>query len=291
MENLDGNLQINKYNVIDYIGKGKFGWVYKGERQKTKELVAIKVEPPTYKILKHETMVLHYLQSNGCKHVPIVHWYGNTTSHTCLVMTLYEHSLYDLMRTNRIKPAHIYPLCASMIDILQSIHSKFVIHRDIKPHNFMYKGGELFLIDFGMANFYIKNENQHIEEIIDGTSIIGTPNYISVHIHNGITPSRRDDMISLGYIFLFLLEKSLPWENLPSGISEKTPSLPEIDINHPRNQVRLVLKSLDNISALFHSKYPDSAILQYFHYVYRLGFSETPRYSIIQNIFAQNNIK
>jgi hypothetical protein len=203
-----------------------------------------------------------------------------------MVMTLYESSLYDIVKERGIKPEMLYSVYGSLIDITESIHSKFVIHRDIKPHNFMYKGGQLFLIDFGMANFYVKGENQHIEpEIEQNMNIIGTPNYISPNIHRGITPSRRDDLISLGYVFLFLLKGSLPWENLKPVMED----LPEIHIRHSRNLLRLEKKTLENLQPILSENH--DCLYQYFKYVYRIAFHETPHYSAIRNIFCSKQYK
>jgi serine/threonine protein kinase len=68
----------------------------------------------------------------------------------------------------------------------------------------MIKDGELYLIDFGFATFYVNADKEHIS--IDRTleSILGTPKYISIYNHMGISNSRRDDMISLGYIMFYL---------------------------------------------------------------------------------------
>lgn len=282
------NICGGKYIINEPIGRGKFGYVYRGIRKKTGEPVAIKVESSqnSMKILKHEATVLHFLQTNGCIGVPIIHWFGNTDTKICMVMTLYESSLYDIVKERGIKPEMLYSVYGSLIDITESIHSKFVIHRDIKPHNFMYKGGQLFLIDFGMANFYVKGENQHIEpEIEQNMNIIGTPNYISPNIHRGITPSRRDDLISLGYVFLFLLKGSLPWENLKPVMED----LPEIHIRHSRNLLRLEKKTLENLQQILPENH--DCLYQYFKYVYRIAFHETPYYSVIRNIFCSKQYK
>jgi serine/threonine protein kinase len=277
-----------KYIIKEPIGRGKFGWVYRGIRKKTGELIAIKVEScqNSMKILKHEATVLHFLQTNGCLGIPTIHWFGNADAKMCMVMTLYESSLYDIVKDRGIKPEVLYSVYRSLIDITESVHSKFVIHRDIKPHNFMYKGGQLFIIDFGMANFYVQGENQHIEPAIEQTmNIIGTPNYISPNIHNGMTPSRRDDLISLGYVFLFLLKGSLPWENARAELDD----FPEIHIGHSRNLLRLEKKSLENLQAILLENC--APLYQYLKYTYRIEFRETPHYSAMKNMFVQNNIK
>jgi hypothetical protein len=287
MENLEDMLVgCGKYVIERSIGRGKFGWVYRGIRKKTGEPVAVKLESAnhSFKILRHETMVLHYLQTSDSSYVPTLFWFGKTGPYMAMVMTLYDASLYDIVIERGVNPEKRVSVYQSLMDILEFIHSKFVIHRDIKPQNFMYKNGQFFLIDFGMANFYIKDENQHIEMATESSSnIMGTPNYISVHIHRGITPSRRDDLISLGYVFLFLLQGSLPWENLRIESEVGSPS--EIDVGHPRNVLRLEMKSLENLQQILSNLPVSDGVYPYFKYVYGLSFAQAPHYSAMKNIF------
>ena len=102
-----------------------------------------------------------------------------------------------------------------MITILQTIHNIGVIHRDIKPQNFMMKNEEIFLIDFGLSTIFVDEDLKHIEPNNESTFIIGTPKFISLHIHNGKDASRRDDIISLMYLYIYMInDLSLPWENV-----------------------------------------------------------------------------
>jgi serine/threonine protein kinase len=82
------------------------------------------------------------------------------------------------------------------LDILETIHNSFVLHRDIKPQNFMIREGELFLIDFGLATFYIDENGEDIPNTCSQTTVIGTPKYLSINIHNGNDFSVHDDFIS-----------------------------------------------------------------------------------------------
>ena len=89
------------------------------------------------------------------------------------------------------------------INIIQSIHRSYVVHRDIKTANFMIKNGDIYLIDFGLATFYLDENIKHIEDdkICD---IVGTLKYASIHVHQGHRFSRRDDIISLIYMYDYL---------------------------------------------------------------------------------------
>ena len=127
-----------------------------------------------------------------------------------------------------------------MLLILQQIHELYVIHRDIKPDNIMLHMSEdtvhVKFIDFGMSTFYIDGTtNKHVPiNTVPSTELTGSPLYVSLNTHQGIKPSRRDDCIQLGYVYLYMiLGGHLPWE----GISMESSS-----ISHPTNQQRAQLK-------------------------------------------------
>jgi serine/threonine protein kinase len=283
-----------KYQLYEQIGHGKFGKVYSGINRKTKENVAIKMEniASPIRLLKNEAKMLKYLYDCGCRQIPLVLWYGIDYSfsinHTLLIMPYYEGSLHMVSSTSLDKAF------ASSIQILESIHKHFVLHRDIKPDNFMVKSGELFLIDFGMATFYIDGYSNHIIEsgsILDSEkkhlllkdSIVGTPNYVSYNIHSGILGSRRDDMISLGYMYLMLHNKSLPWENIDISHNMDKHKYEHIHILHPRNQVRKIMKTRENLEKICIQT--NQKIYKFLMYCYDLEFDDKPDYDMLLHIF------
>jgi serine/threonine protein kinase len=206
----------NKYKILEKMGEGKFGAVYKGKNINSNEPVAVKLEHKsnTVKILRTETTILNYLYKNGCKFIPLVHWFGIFLESPTLVMTYYEQSLESYIEKNRnISLEKKEKIFQVILNIIESVHEQYVIHRDIKPQNFMMKGTELFLIDFGMATMYVDSNKIHIPEKKDKTDLIGTPRFMSINIHNGWEPSRRDDIISACYIYMYMLFGNLPWDN------------------------------------------------------------------------------
>jgi serine/threonine protein kinase len=281
----------NKYIIESNIGKGQFGSVYKGYHKKTREPVAIKLEKmiSPIKLLKNETTILNYLQSTSSRNIPEVHWFGVFANSTCLVMTLYDYSLYDCIKSKELSIEQIQKIMIKSIDIVENIHNSFVLHRDIKPQNFMIKNSELFIIDFGFSTFYIDDNKNHLPiktNDIENCNIIGTPKYTSINIHNGITPSRRDDLISLGYIFILLLYKQLPWDVFP--IFENNNNYDEIHILNPKNQYMKQLKQIESIDNL---KKTDNILSLYVYhfinYCYSLKYDEDPNYYSIKQLIMK----
>jgi serine/threonine protein kinase len=285
----------NKYSIVDWIGQGQFGevyrgqvnreqvnrgqlnreqlnreQVYRGQEEGDKQWVAIKIEKKRdIQLLKRETTTLDYLYRKGCRGIPTVYWYGMYQSYPTLVMTYFDMPLH----------ADIFSpiVFSTMISIIEHIHIHGMIHRDIKPSNFMLKGGHIHLIDFGFATFYVNEHFQHKPDTLR-SYITGTPPYISWHIHNGHEPSRRDDLISLGYIYLFLVN--------PIVVQEETIDVSEplspMDILYPTNLKWRETKSWTHLS---NHLSPSSAIYNYLQRCYQMSYNETPCYSKLRELF------
>jgi len=275
------------YKVLSILGKGCFGTVYKAINQKTNEIVAIKTEPmkKPYKLLKNETTILKYLYDQGCRCIPIVYWYGLHLDNLCLAISCCDFSLQDyLKKVGKEKFSEkIDEIMRTSIGMLESIHNNFVLHRDIKPTNFMFKQGELFFIDFGLATFYIDDSGEHIPDIEGLETIIGTPKYVSYHVHRGHVLSRRDDLISLGYMYLQLLFGELPWGDKYHTMDES--SYDEILVNHPKNVFRRDKKKWDNLRT-FMSLEQNRKIYRYMEYCYSLEYDGMPLYRQLHSLFV-----
>jgi len=204
----------NKYKLLNKLSQGSFGQVYKAENIRTGELVAIKIEPKSddNKSIKSEAKIYQYLAK--LEGFPQLKWYGSTNKVTYLVTDLLDYSISDLVeKGGRIEMEIVLLLGKQMIQRLQVLHNHFLLHRDIKPQNFMLNvtTNKLYLIDFGFCKRYNYDGN-HIEE---GTisKIIGTPNFVSINVHKGLEPSRRDDVESCIYIMVYMLFGKLSWSN------------------------------------------------------------------------------
>ena len=196
----------NKYRLLAKLSQGSFGQVYKGENIRTGDVVAVKVEPKggDHKSLKSEAKIYQYLAKlDG---FPQLKWYGSTNKVTYLVTDLLDYSISDLVKKEgRLEMEMVLLLGKQMIQRLYILHNYFLLHRDIKPQNFMLQiqTNKLFLIDFGFCKRY-NYEGNHIEFKMNKT-LIGTPNYVSLNVHKGCEPSRRDDLESCLYIMIYML--------------------------------------------------------------------------------------
>lgn len=231
----------NKYILGEFIGKGKFGSVYKGKKIGIgidEKIVAIKFEAKNTNIplLKKETRILEYLARNGLQdRVPIIYWYGlHRNDYICVVMSyLGNISLTESTSISLESWFH------SAIDILEKIHLYGVIHRDLKPGHFLFYNGNWKLIDFGFACFVSdETDSKKLEYVI------GTPNYISYNVHLGKEPGKKDDMVSLGYIFLEKY-RGLSWTSNSTLHLDNPEKYPVNHLLYPINQYKQSMKEPD----------------------------------------------
>jgi len=223
---MEKNVIQNKYKLEGVLGKGQFGTVCKGIILRTQEPIAIKLELRSTPIvsLRHESMVLRHLNNKHVSQIPQLYYYGCQDVYMCLIMTYYKENSLDCYE---LEIEHIYEWWEQSCAILRSIHEHGVVHRDIKPGHFMkvtygQEKTSWHLIDFGLATTYLDENNKHVlENETKKESLIGSPNWISVYIHEGKEPTRRDDYIALVYIFMDLclqtIGSELPWLDLYPG--------------------------------------------------------------------------
>ena len=230
------------YRLGRKIGGGAFGDIYIGTDISSCSLlclvfdcigeeVAIKLESVTSKNpqLGFEYKVYRLLK--GGIGIPSVYYYGVEGTFNVMVMELLGPSLEDLFNycNRRFTLKTVCMLAQEMLLRIEFLHSKLFIHRDMKPDNFVIglgkKANIIHLIDFGLSKRYRNpitkahipfstSFSQLTSSYRENKSLTGTPRYASLGNHLGMEQSRRDDLESLGYIFLYFLKGKLPWQGL-----------------------------------------------------------------------------
>ena len=214
---LTGKILWNKYKITKKIGQGSFGRIYEGINLKTEELYAIKIEEicENTQLLEKEAIFLYYLKGPG---IPTIHLYDSIEDYHILIESLLGKSLEVLFTEsfNNFSIKDISMIGIQILNRLEYIHNKFVIHRDIKPDNFVIglnsDNKNIFIIDFGLAKKYRSSKTlEHIKFRLT-KKLTGTTRYASINALRGGEQSRRDDLESLSYMLFYFLRGNLPWQ-------------------------------------------------------------------------------
>ena len=258
----------NKYDLLEKIGQGAFSQIYKGRNIRTGELVAIKIEPKTAKIklLQNETRMYQYLHSFNQPQIPEIKWFGVDSDNYYMVISLLGKSLESFKREQPKERFYLFDtlnLGIQMIRLVESIHKRLLIHRDIKPDNFLF-GAEstepattepIHLIDFGFCTKY----KSHFTPA-KTSNLIGTPKFASISAHEFNELSRRDDLESVGYILIYLYMGELAWDKITDNdeiksmklrmIHGEDPTIPHVFIDYLRNVRNIAFYETPNYATL-----------------------------------------
>ncbi|KAI9015323.1 kinase-like domain-containing protein [Phycomyces nitens] len=288
------------YKVGNKIGEGSFGIIYEGTNLLNSQLVAIKFEPRKSDAPQLRDEYRTYKILAGLGGVPTAYYFGQEGLYNVLVIDLLGPSLEDLFDccSRRFSVKTVAMLAKHMVSRVQSMHERNLIYRDIKPDNFLIgrpgtsKANTVYMIDFGMAKQYRDPKTKQHIPYRERKSLSGTARYMSVNTHLGREQSRRDDLESLGHVFMYFLRGSLPWQGLKAAtnkqkyekIGEKKQSTAVKDLceGYPGN-TNLLNISWSQILKPFLTILEEFAI--YFQYARRLGFEETPDYDFMRGLF------
>ena len=284
-DELIDKIVFKKYKILKKIGKGSFGHVYLCQNISTKENYAVKFEPKNQQdlILERETYLLYYLRGFG---IPEIITYGQNSKYNILVQTLLGKSINNIF-IDKNKKFSLKDCCMigiQILDRLEYIHSKYIIHRDVKPDNFLIGNPDIntiYLIDFGLAKKYMSTRTGKHAKFTINKKWSGTSRFASANSLRGVAQSRRDDLESLCYLLLFLMKGSLPWDNV-YGINE--------------NEEILLIYKIKKYMApeLLFMNLPKEAA-NFFNYCKKLEYEQKPDYnylrSLLLNILEYSNEK
>jgi serine/threonine protein kinase len=227
--------------------------------------------------LRHEYKVYRELHKYG--HVqgfPLHHHFGPTSSGNLLILDLLGPSLDSLLNqcNGKFSLKTTLQIADQTIIRLESLHSRNLIHRDVKPDNFCLGLNDneiIYCLDLGLSQLYIDKHTKKHLPYCEYKSLVGTPRYASTHTHKGLRYGRRDDLMSLAFTLIYFLKGSLPWQGIQIANKEEKYQ----KIAHLKNTIP-VEELCSGIPTEFGT---------FLQYTKDLKFDEKPNYSLLRNMF------
>jgi serine/threonine protein kinase len=277
------------YHIDSMISHGSFGRVYIcHDEKKRKYALKYPIMPsPVIDTFKNEVNIYNHLRRELKKHSPPILYIPRYRiikyNDKLLILNELLGDTIDkryqpfLSKKKGLPLRELVLLTIQLISCIKFIHSLGIIHQDLKLENFLFGQGEyynqIFCIDFGLSKVYL-DKGSHIPFKQLG-HFKGTVRYAPLAAHKCEEQSRKDDLESLGYIFVYLFNGGLPWQN--TTVKEKD----------KRKKKQLVENMKENIDLEKLTGGMPREYLMYMEYVKNLEYDEKPDYSALKKMFVQ----
>ena len=268
-----GKIFFSKYKAIKKLGEGSFGKVYKAEYNGDNYAIKMENKSKEQGLLELEATIMSYLKGPN---IPFIKSYGYSGDFNVLVMQLLDKSLEDLInKYNTFSIKTVAILGYQMVNILQYIHDRHIIHRDIKPDNFVMGAQEdnakLYILDFGLAKKYRSSRTLVQYPYVKKKKLTGTARYASIHALEAYEQSRRDDLESVGYVLMYFLRGNLPWQGLK--------------VRSKEDRYKKILEKKKETSSQDLCKDFPHEFFEYVDYSKNLEYEENPDYDFLRQKF------
>jgi predicted Ser/Thr protein kinase len=202
------------FRVLQFLGKGGMGIVFRAEDTRLRRVVALKVMRPRFasdikvrQRFMHEARAMAALKND---HVVTVYEVGVANNLPFLAMELLEGETLDSLqeRVGRLPLAQVMRIGKEVAQGLAAAHTRGLVHRDIKPGNLYLEApmGRIKILDFGLARL-----DSEVRQISQAGLIIGTPTFMAPEQARGQTVDYRADLFSLGCVLYWLCTGRLPF--------------------------------------------------------------------------------
>jgi serine/threonine protein kinase len=214
-----------QFEILELIGQGGMGAVYKVRQKDLDRIVAVKILPPAigqspefFARFIREAKALAKLNHPG---IVTLHEFGQQDGLYFILMEFVDGvNLAQLMKTGRISPREALAIVPQICDALQFAHDQGIVHRDIKPENILLdKSGRVKVADFGIAKIVGDVNQAFLPDLhsppagmcTEAGKIIGTPQYMAPEqISHPSDVDHRADIYALGVVFYQMLTGELP---------------------------------------------------------------------------------
>jgi len=214
-----GSVLDKRYRVLEKIGEGGMGKVYKVEHIVLGKIFALKAL--NYELAQREDSIKRFINEAkitsriGHPNIIGITDFGRTPDGSFYFVMEYVNgkTLYDLLNQNKtITPSKCVEILSQCTDALYAAHKEGIVHRDLKPDNIMLtdkSDGSYFvkILDFGIS----KITGNHNTRLTSSGVIIGTPEYMSPEQASQEAVDHRTDIYSLGVIMYQMLTGNLPF--------------------------------------------------------------------------------
>ena len=231
---------ISHYRIVEKIGVGGMGEVYRARDERLKRDVALKIllagsQDSAEKNLLREAQSASALND---PHICVIYEVGEVGGHHFIVMELVEGKpLNSLIPSGGLRPELAVRYGTQIAAALAHAHGRGIVHRDIKTANVVITpSGQVKVLDFGLARFYSDGEladaTRSNESATKASAVVGTLPYVAPEILRGEQASERSDIWSLGIVLFEMCTGNRPFRGntgfeLTSGIlREPLPPLP-----------------------------------------------------------------
>ncbi|MGA9814448.1 MAG: tetratricopeptide repeat protein [Terriglobales bacterium] len=241
-----------RYEILQILGEGGMGAVYKARDRELNRMVALKVIRP--ELAGHQAIIDRFKQelllATQVTHKNVIRIYDLSEADGMKFITMEFVEGEDLrglmQQKGKLEPGEAVEIMQQTCRALEAAHSAGIIHRDLKPQNIMRdKAGRILVMDFGLAR------TLEGDGMTQTGALVGTMDYMSPEQALGKDLDQRSDVFALGLIFYELLTGKMPYKadsvvaSLLKRTQERAAPVSSHDASIPRSLSNIVGKCME----------------------------------------------